>query len=143
LLRLAARHGTGWNVVWRLTDDWYRTKLGHIEAACETEGRDPATFRRSVGLYSLIGEDDRAARAAFARGQSAMPGGALDAETYEGWCADTLSGTPEHALARLASLEAMGVEEVVVAPWVLPFAIHEPEQVELFAERVLGPLRAG
>jgi len=35
----------------------------------------------------------------------------------------------------------MGVEEVVLAPWVLPFAVHEPEQVELFAELVLAPLR--
>jgi hypothetical protein len=30
---------------------------------------------------------------------------------------------------------------VVIAPWVLPFAIPEPEQVDLFAERVLAPLR--
>ena len=72
-----------------------------------------------------------------------MPGAALEAETYEGWCADTLSGTPEMAIERIGALEEMGVEEVVVAPWVLPFAVPEPEQVELFAERVLRPLRAG
>jgi probable F420-dependent oxidoreductase len=142
LLRLAARHAAGWNVVWRLTDAWYREKLGDIEAACAAEGRDPATFRRSVGLYSVIGEDERAARAAYARGQASMPGGALAAETYEDWCADTLSGTPEQILARLEALGSMGVEEVVIAPWVLPFAIHEPELVELFAERVLAPVRA-
>jgi probable F420-dependent oxidoreductase len=143
LLRAAARYATGWNYVWRFTDAWYRGKLDDVAVACEAVGRDPATFRRTVGLYSLLGEDDRGARAAFARGQAAMPGAALAAETYESWCADTLSGTPEMALERIGALEEMGVEEVVVAPWVLPFAVPEPEQVELFAERVLGPLRTG
>lgn len=141
LLRLAARYAAGWNVVWRFADDWYRDRLDAVGEACAAEGRDPATFRRTVGLYCLLGEDERAARAAFARGRSSMPGGALDAETYEGWCADTLSGTPEDALARLRSLEEMGVEEVVISPWVLPFAIPEPEQLDLFAERVMRPWR--
>jgi probable F420-dependent oxidoreductase len=143
LLKAAARHAAGWNVVWRFSDDWYRGKLDDVAAACEAVGRDPATFRRTVGLYALLGEDEASARAAFERGRAAMPGGAMDADTYDRWCDETLSGTPERVLARLRSLEAMGVEEVVVAPWVLPFAVPEPAQVELFAERVLAPLRAG
>ncbi len=98
-------------------------------AACEDVGRDPATFHRSIGLYSLIGEDEAAARAAFERGRAAMPGGAMDADTYEGWCADTLSGTPAQVIERVREFEALGVEEIVVAPWVLPFAIPEPEHV--------------
>jgi hypothetical protein len=28
-----------------------------------------------------------------------------------------------------------------VSPWELPVAIHEPEQVELFADRVIAPSR--
>ncbi|MGZ4132001.1 MAG: LLM class flavin-dependent oxidoreductase [Actinomycetota bacterium] len=142
LLRLAARYATGWNYVWRFSEAWYRGKLEDVAVACEAAGRDPATFRRTVGLYSVLGEDDRGARAAFARGKAAMPGAALDADTYDTWCAETLSGTPEMAIDRIRALEALGVEELVVAPWVLPFAVPEPEQVDLFAERVLGPLRA-
>jgi probable F420-dependent oxidoreductase len=137
LLRAAARHAAGWNVVWRFTDDWYRGKLDDVAAACGATGRDPATFRRTVGLYSLVGEGERAAEAVFERGRAGMPGGAMDADTYGGWCDETLSGSPERVLDRLATLGSMGVEEVVVAPWVLPFAVREPEQVELFAERVL------
>jgi hypothetical protein len=44
-------------------------------------------------------------------------------------------------LERVAAFEERGVEELIVSPWVLPFAIPEPEQVELFAERVIAPLR--
>lgn len=141
LLRLAARHATGWNIVWRVSEAWYRDKLADIETACAAEGRDPATFHRTIGLYGLIGRDEAEARAAFARGQASMPGGAMAGETYESWCADTLSGTPARILERLGTFEAMGVDEVVLAPWVLPFAVPEPEQVELFAELVLAPWR--
>ena len=140
LLRLAARLASGWNVVWRMTPAAY---AGRVEAArkiCGEEGRDPATLRLSVGLYGVIGEDEGAARAAFARGRADMPGGALDAETYESWCADTLSGSPDRVLERVAAFEALGVEELIVSPWVVPFAVREPEQVELFARHVIQPL---
>jgi probable F420-dependent oxidoreductase len=143
LLRLAARRAGGWNVVWRMAPKAYAKKVADVGAACAEIGRDPATFRLSVGLYSLLGADERDARAAFERGRCAMPGRALDADTYETWCADTLSGTPEQAIERIHAFEALGVQELIVAPWVLPFAVKEPEQVELFAARVLAPLRAG
>jgi probable F420-dependent oxidoreductase len=141
LLRAAARHGAGWNVVWRVDPGWYASRTEAIVRACEEVGRDPATFRRSIGLYSLLGEDEASARAAFERGRAAMPGGAMDAETYETWCADTLSGTPSQAIERIRAFEAAGVEEIVVAPWVLPFAIPEPQQLDLFAAAVMRPLR--
>jgi probable F420-dependent oxidoreductase len=141
LLRAAARHAAGWNVVWRVDPAWYAGQGAAIERACDEVGRDPATFRRSVGLYSLLGEDEGSARAAFERGRAAMPGGAMDGDTYEGWCADTLSGTPAQAIERIRALEALGVEEIVVAPWVLPFAIPEPGLVDLFVEAVMRPLR--
>jgi probable F420-dependent oxidoreductase len=141
LLRLAARYATGWNVVWRFSDAWYRERLADVAAACDAVGRDPGTFRRTVGLHCLLGDDEGAARAAFERGRAAMPGGALNDDTYERFRDETLSGTPEDAIARLQGLEAIGVEEVVVSPWVLPFAVCEPAQIDVFASRVLPALR--
>jgi probable F420-dependent oxidoreductase len=141
LLRLAVRHGTGWNVVWRFDMAWYAERVAAARRACEHANRDPSSFRLSVGFHTVLGEGEPAARAAFERGRAAMPGGAMDADTYEGWRAETLSGTPDDAIAKVQALEALGVDEVVVAPWVLPFAVPEPEQVDLFAERVLAPLR--
>ena len=143
LLGLAAAHAVGWNAVWRWSPEAYGERAAAAAQACERVGRDPASFRLSVGLYGLMGENAVAARAAFERGRAAMPGGAMDAETYEDWRADTLSGTPEQVIERVRAFEAVGVEEIVLSPWVLPFAIHEPEQVELFVERVMGPSRAG
>jgi probable F420-dependent oxidoreductase len=142
LLRLAARLADGWNVVWRMSPEDYSGKVADVRAACETEGRDPATFGLSVGLYSLIGEDEAAARDAFERGRAAAPGNAMAGDDHDTWRADTLSGTPEQILERIAAFESLGVQEIIVSPWVLPFAIHEPEQVELFAERVIAPSRA-
>ena len=72
-----------------------------------------------------------------------MPGDAMAAETYESWRADTLSGTPEQVIERVHAFEALGVEEIVSPRGCCPFAIPEPEQVELFAERVMRPFRAG
>ena len=141
LLRLAARRADGWNVVWRISPEAYAPKVSDVRAACEAEDRDPATFGLSVGLYSLMGEDEAAARATFERGRAAAPGNAMAADDYESWRADTLSGTPEQVLERVGALESLGVREIIVSPWVLPFAIHEPEQVELFAERVIAPSR--
>jgi probable F420-dependent oxidoreductase len=141
LLRLVARYADGWNAVWRWTPEGFAARMRAAAAACEVEGRDPSTLRFSVGLYSLLGEDERSFRAVLERGRSAMPGGAIDAETEVSWRADTLSGTPEQALERVYAFEAIGVEEIVVSPWVLPFAVTEPDQVDLFAERVMGPVR--
>jgi probable F420-dependent oxidoreductase len=140
LLRLAARRAAGWNVVWRISPEAYGAKLEDVRAACRAEDRDPATLRLSVGLYSLMGEDEAAARAAFERGRAAAPGDAMASDDLDRWRADTLSGTPDEVLERVAAFEDLGVEELIVAPWVVPFAIHEPEQVELFAERVIGAL---
>ena len=143
LLRLAARLAEGWNTVWRVSPEGYAAKLPDVRAACDAAGRDPATFGLSVGLYSLIGQDEAAREAAFERGRAAAPGDAMAGDDYASWRADTLSGTPEQILERVAAFESLGVRELIVSPWVLPFAIHEPEQVELFAERVIAPSRTG
>ncbi len=140
LLDLAARYADGWNAAWRWAPEAFAERAEGARAACERVGRDPATFRLSVGLYLLMGEDDGGARAAFDRGRAAMPGGAMREETYEGWRADTLSGTPDQVIDRIRSFADLGVEELIIAPWVLPFAIPEPEQLDLFAEQVLRPL---
>ena len=141
LLRLAARLADGWNMAWRVAPEAYVGKVSDVRAACDATGRDPATFDLSVGLYSLIGEDEASARAAFDRGRAAAPGDAMAADDYGSWRADTLSGTPDQILERVDAFEALGVGELIVSPWVLPFAIHEPDQIELFAERVIAATR--
>jgi alkanesulfonate monooxygenase SsuD/methylene tetrahydromethanopterin reductase-like flavin-dependent oxidoreductase (luciferase family) len=112
-----------------------------VERACEAEGRDPVTFRKTVGLYCLIGGSEAEAREVFERGRAAMPGTAMASDTFEIWCTETLSGTPDMALERVGALEAMGVEEIVLAPWVLPFAIPEPGLLDAAARHLVTARR--
>jgi probable F420-dependent oxidoreductase len=58
LLRAAARFADGWNTVWRVTPEGYADKVADVRAACEAVERDPSGFGLSIGLYSLIGEDE-------------------------------------------------------------------------------------
>jgi probable F420-dependent oxidoreductase len=141
LLRLAARFADGWNTVWRVDPGAYAERVSAARALCEAEARDPSTMRFSVGLHAFVADDEASARAAFERGREGFPGGALDGETWESWRADTLSGSTEQAIERALELQAIGVEEIVVSPWVLPFAVHEPDVVETFARGVIAPLR--
>jgi alkanesulfonate monooxygenase SsuD/methylene tetrahydromethanopterin reductase-like flavin-dependent oxidoreductase (luciferase family) len=138
LLRLAARAGAGWNTVWRMAPEAYAGKVGDVRAACEAEGVDPASVPLTLGFYSTVGTTEAEARAAFERGRAAFPGDAMREETWASWRIDTLSGSPDQVHERIAAFEALGVREIIVSPWVLPFTVMEDEQVEIFARHVLG-----
>jgi alkanesulfonate monooxygenase SsuD/methylene tetrahydromethanopterin reductase-like flavin-dependent oxidoreductase (luciferase family) len=141
LLRLAARHAAGWNSVWRVSLDAHAGAVADVARACEREGRDPATFRRTVGLYGTVGVTEQEARARFERARASFPGDAMRNDTWETWRADTLSGSPAQVVERVQAFEALGVEELILSPWALPFAIHEPEIVEVFATEVIPACR--
>jgi probable F420-dependent oxidoreductase len=135
-LRIAARLADGWNTVWRWEPREYAARVDSARAACEREGRDPSTLRLSIGLYAVVGEDERDARARLER----LRGGeSASGEDLEDLAATTLSGTPERALERVRQLADLGVEEIIVAPGELPFAIPDAEMVEVIAERVVAP----
>jgi alkanesulfonate monooxygenase SsuD/methylene tetrahydromethanopterin reductase-like flavin-dependent oxidoreductase (luciferase family) len=142
LLRLIAEHADGWNVVWRVDPETYAPRVAAAREAFAAAGRDPAGLRLSVGLYSYVAEDEAAAEAAFERGRARFPGGAMEADTWQSWRADTLSGTPEQAIERIRRFEELGVEEIVISASALPFAVDDPETIDLLAERVMAPLRA-
>jgi alkanesulfonate monooxygenase SsuD/methylene tetrahydromethanopterin reductase-like flavin-dependent oxidoreductase (luciferase family) len=137
LLRLAARHAAGWNTVWRWAPEGYAERIRALEAICREENRDPETVRRSVGLYTLVGEDERNLRARFQALQRWTPGRALDGTSLEAFAEDTLTGTPEDCLKRLGRFAELGVEEVIVGAASIPFAVFDWSMVELVAEAVV------
>ena len=111
LLRLAARSGD------RLERGVADRARGVRRASCDDvarsvcgEGRDPATFRRSVGLYGIAGATEDEARAAFERAKAGFPGDAMRDETWESWRADTLSGSIEQIRERADAFAALGVD---------------------------------
>jgi alkanesulfonate monooxygenase SsuD/methylene tetrahydromethanopterin reductase-like flavin-dependent oxidoreductase (luciferase family) len=141
MMRLAAGYGDGWNCVWRVHPDAYQTMVHGANQACERIGRDPSALRRSVGLYSLVGTNATAAEALWSRARSSMPGGALDEESWEGFRADTLSGSPAEVIDKIGRYGSMGVDELIVSPWVLPFSVIEPEILDLYSESILPAFR--
>jgi alkanesulfonate monooxygenase SsuD/methylene tetrahydromethanopterin reductase-like flavin-dependent oxidoreductase (luciferase family) len=141
MLRLVARHATGWNLVWRATPEAHRERVDVLRRMAEDDGRDPNSVRLSIGLYALVGEDERDVASRYEALQKWTPGGALDGEALEDYGAQTLTGTPDQCLDRLAKFAANGVEEVIVAGASLPFAVHDWSMLELIAEQVAPEAR--
>jgi probable F420-dependent oxidoreductase len=136
-LRLVARHADGWNTVWAWTPEGYAERARALDRACEREGRDPATVRRSVGLYTLVGEDRRDLSARYRTLQAWTPGGGLDGQPLEDWGRDKLVGTPEHVLERLAAFADLGVDEVICSMASLPFGLYDESALDVLAETVM------
>jgi len=141
LLRLVARRAAGWNTVWTWTPEDYADKARALDEACEREGRDPSSVRRSVGLYTLVGEDGADVTKRWDRFRDWAPGGAFDGVALEDWSGDTLAGTIDEVVERLGAFARLSVEEVVVNPAPLPFAVADPEMLDLIAERLIPSVR--
>jgi alkanesulfonate monooxygenase SsuD/methylene tetrahydromethanopterin reductase-like flavin-dependent oxidoreductase (luciferase family) len=103
----------------------------------EREGRDPATVRLSVGLYALVGDDEKDLAERYERLRAWAPGGALDGVPLDEFAHDTLVGTVEQCLERIAAFAGHGVEEIIVSPACLPFAVHDWSTVDLIGERLI------
>jgi probable F420-dependent oxidoreductase len=141
LLRLAARHADGWNTVWAWSPDAYAGRVRALREACDREGRDPATVRLSVGLYTLVGEDDRDVVSRYRALQRWSPGGALDGELLDDWARDKLVGTPDQVVERLEEFASLGVEETIISGASIPFSVYDESMLEVFAETVIPPAR--
>jgi probable F420-dependent oxidoreductase len=139
-LDIAARHADGWNTAWRWALDDYAARVAAAREACERRDRDPSTLRLSIGMYAIVGDDDRDLAARFDRVSAWAPG--LEGETPSTFGRTTLTGTPERVLDRVGALAALGVEEVILTPAHIPFAIPDPSGVELLSERVVAPGRS-
>src|SRR5436190_1173145 len=122
LLRLIARHADGWNTVWRMTPETYAERVRSLERISGAEGRDPSTVRRSLGLLTLVGEDERDLERRYRALQAWSPGNALADLDLDHYAGDTLTGTPEDCLKLLARYAELGVEELIVSAASLPFA---------------------
>jgi alkanesulfonate monooxygenase SsuD/methylene tetrahydromethanopterin reductase-like flavin-dependent oxidoreductase (luciferase family) len=101
------------------------------------EGRDPASVRRSVGLYTVVGADRRDLEARWRSLTRWAPGGALDGATPEEWGRDKLVGIPEQVLDRLAAFGRLGVEETILSVGPLPFVVPDDEMLDVVAERII------
>jgi probable F420-dependent oxidoreductase len=137
LLRLAARSAAGWNTVWRWTIEDYGLRVERLREIAEREGRDPASVRLSIGLYALVGEDERELARRYASLQRWTPGGAIDGESLDEWSRPTLTGTVDRCAERLEEFAELGVEEMILSAGSLPFAVFDWSMVELIASELV------
>jgi alkanesulfonate monooxygenase len=137
LSEVVAGHADAWNTVWVWrTEDWLE-RSRHLDAACERKGRDPADIERSVGLYALVGEDQRDLERRYRRLQETTPPGVLDGISLEEWKDGRLVGTVEEVREQVARWRTIGVSSLIAGPGALPFAATDPDDLDLLASALL------
>ncbi len=136
LLALVAEESVGWNTCWVWTPDAYHERLDVLDRACHAVGRDPATVTRSLGLYTLCGEDARDLERRFDRLRASSPPGVLDATTLEEWRQGRLVGTVEQVREQAEEWRDLGVETLIVGLGAVPFAVTALDDLQLVASAV-------
>ena len=129
LLDVAAT-ADGWNTAWDCTPDDYQRRLAALEQACQRQGRDPSTVRRSVGLTTLIGRSDDDVEQRWRKLQRWAPGGVLAGVPLREWAKSRLVGTPAQIADQLHRWRGGGVEQVICS-FGAPFAVYDDEQIDL------------
>lgn len=133
LVELCARHADCWNTVWRLTIDAWQARSADADRACEALGRDPSTLARSVGLYTLVGEDEADLRRRFELLRAESPRGVIGTATLDDWREGHLVGTIDQVREQLGGWEAAGVSTLVAGAGSVPFALRSLDDVEMVA----------
>jgi probable F420-dependent oxidoreductase len=138
LLGVVARRADGWNTAWTSTPDSYRERLRVLQAACEAAGRDPATVTRSLGLYTLVGEDRRDLRQRFDRLRDLSPAGVMNGRSLDDWRRGRLVGTVDEVREQAAEWEALGVDTLLLSVGPVPFSVTVADDVALAAASLVG-----
>jgi probable F420-dependent oxidoreductase len=138
LVSLAGRLAGGFNTAWAWTPEAYAGRVQLLERAARRAGRDPASVRRSVGLYCLPGSDPIDLQARWDRYLAAFPGTTPRLRLDE-WRRDKLVGTPDEIAATVEDFATLGVEEIILSFGLLPFQLADASAVELFASEVFPP----
>jgi alkanesulfonate monooxygenase SsuD/methylene tetrahydromethanopterin reductase-like flavin-dependent oxidoreductase (luciferase family) len=133
LLDVVAAHADGWNTVWAMSRDDYASRLRVLDAACDRSGRDPSSVSRSLGLTTLVGEDERDVRRRFDRFCELAPAGTAPTEGLEQWRRTRLVGTVGQVTEQLAAWGDLGVTTVIVNLGAVPFAVTHADDLDLVA----------
>lgn len=132
---IAGRYADGYNAVWNWTPQAFGDRLDVLDRSITKAGRQRSEVARSVGLYALVAEDQKAVEARYATYVANSPV-TTSPTTVSEWGSDKLAGTPEQVVARIKQFEALGVEEVILGLGMLPFQIADPQVADDFARLV-------
>ena len=134
ILDAVASAAHGWNVCWRTTPEFVSERRTELEKRCAEAGRVPGDVEVTVGLYTLLGRDPQDLAQRYDALRAWTPGGALEDLPLERWREAALVGTLEELVPLVRAFADAGVAELIVSPASLPFALADPEQLDLVAE---------
>ncbi len=139
-LKLVAKYADEWNSV-GLDPEAYGGKVAALERHCEAEGRDPATIRRSMMMFAILGRTEKDLDAVAARMMRVLgaPAGSTAAQYREGAKArGMLVGGVNEIIDRLGRLGDLGCQEVQLQH----FDFDADDVPEFLARDVAPKLRA-
>ncbi len=113
-LRLVAQYADEWNAL-NLTPEQFAAKSAVLEKHCDDIGRDPATIRRSMNIFSIFGPSQEVVDAVTRRFMTSFPpdrpmkpGEYRNTAEGRGW----LVGSTDAVVDYLGRLAEMGLHEV-------------------------------
>ncbi len=114
MLRLVARYADQWNTAWLGNAHGLAERIDLIHAACEEEGRDPATLAVTVGV------------------QVVFP----DLGEVDSWAKEPLSGTTEELAHAFHDYEKAGANHLIISlsPFCMSAVEHLAEAVRLYRD---------
>jgi alkanesulfonate monooxygenase SsuD/methylene tetrahydromethanopterin reductase-like flavin-dependent oxidoreductase (luciferase family) len=138
MLRLAARHASGWNGGGANTVDGepFVSKLAALREACRAAGRDPNELEISSFTTAIVSPNEQHAAEVVAALQD-INGGIPDEDVHTRY----VLGTPEQVVAGLRQQIAWGVNHLIVSHGAQPSTLWSDDTLHLFAREVLPALR--
>ena len=112
-------------------------RVAVLDAACDRVGRDPATVWRSLGLYTLCGENETDLVRRFERMVAEAPPGVVrgDLDAYR---AGRLVGTVDEVREQAATWESLGVDTLIAGVGAVPFHVTSRDDVALLGHALGG-----
>jgi F420-dependent oxidoreductase-like protein len=107
----AAKFADEYNVLFGSLDE-ARTRLEALDEACEQQGRDPSTLRRSLMAPIVVGRDDRELQESARRVGSRF--GRDPQEVLERYAQNGPVGTVEQVVERLQQIAELGYDRVML-----------------------------
>ena len=107
----AAKFADEYNVLFGSLDE-ARTRIEALEEACERQGRDPSTLRRSLMAPIVVGRDDRELQESARRVGSRF--GRDPQQVLERYAQNGPVGTVEQVVERLQQIAELGYDRVML-----------------------------
>jgi alkanesulfonate monooxygenase SsuD/methylene tetrahydromethanopterin reductase-like flavin-dependent oxidoreductase (luciferase family) len=128
LIKLAAAKADGWNFCWQASPDSYRVIA---EAAVE------AGIHQSLGIYTLVGENERDLQARWQRLKQTSPPGVIKPDTtLDEYRLGRLVGTVDQAAEQVQAWEQEGVQTLIACTGAVPFSVTALDDLEVVAASI-------